>query len=88
MSSALHIPEGLLHLVQGLDSQYFYPREEERVWFDRPHTLSLSTWQQHPWVRMCPDINGVRSEGSVGMGQWAFQTSGQVSAAVSEELCE
>lgn len=37
---------------------------------------------------MCPDIYRMGSEGSREMGQWAFQTSGQVSAAVAEELCK
>lgn len=31
-------------------------------------------------------IKGMKSEGRVGMGQWAFQTSGQLSAAVVVKL--
>lgn len=41
VSSALPLPEDLLHLVQGLHSQYLYQRGKKRVYFDQCRNSSV-----------------------------------------------
>lgn len=75
--SALHIPEDLLHLVQGLNSLYLYQRGEKRVWFDQSHSSGVC-------LAVAPTVPGYQQDQLWAAQEWAV---GIADTWAGEEQC-
>lgn len=90
--SAFQVPEDLLPFSSGLGLTLAFTQEKKRglIWSvsQLGCMLGSSTHRNRcaQISRREQSIKGIKSEGRVGMGQWACQTSGQLRAAMAVGL--